>query len=50
MNIFKKDRHIPGILLLRPKAYYQKIIDTLELIFLASVPEDFRDQIAYIPY
>ncbi|RKU20107.1 hypothetical protein C6501_00520 [Candidatus Poribacteria bacterium] len=46
----KKGRHIPGILLLRPRVSYQQIIDTLELICLASVPEDFRDQITYIPY
>ena len=46
----QKGRHIPGILLLRPRASYQQIIDTLELICLASVPEDFRDQITYIPY
>lgn len=46
----QKGKHIPGILLLRPRASYQQIIDTLELICLASVPEDFRDQITYIPY
>ena len=46
----QKGRHIPGILLLRPRASYQQIIDTLDLICMASVPEDFRDQITYIPY
>ena len=46
----QKDRHILGILLLRPRASYQQIIDTLELICLTSVPEDFQDQITYIPY
>ena len=46
----QKGRHIPGILLLRPRASYKQIIDTLELICLASVPEDFQDQIKYIPY
>ena len=46
----QKGRHIPGILLLRPRASYKQIIDTLELICLASVPEDFQDQIRYIPY
>ncbi len=43
-------RHIPGILLLRPRVSYREIIDTLELICLASIPEDFQDQITYIPY
>ena len=46
----QKSGHIPGILLLRPRASYRQIIDTLELIYLASVPEDLQDQITHIPY
>lgn len=42
--------HIPGILLLRQQVSYKQIIDTLELIWLANVPEDFQDQIKYIPF
>lgn len=46
----QEDRHIPGILLLRPRFSYREIIDTLELILFASVPEDFQDQVVYIPF
>ena len=46
----KIGQHIPSILLLRPNVSYQQIIETLELICLASVPEDFQDQIKYIPF
>ena len=46
----QKDRHIPGILLLRPRVFYGQLIDTLELIWYASVPEDFQDQVTYIPF
>ena len=46
----QKGRHIPGILLLRPRVSYRQIIDTLELIWIANVPEDFQDQIKYIPF
>lgn len=42
--------HIPGILLLRPSFSFSQIIDALELILLASVPEDTQDQIVYIPF
>ena len=45
----QKGGHIPGILLLRPGFSYQQIIDTLELIWFASTPEDLRDQLLYIP-
>ncbi|MCY3626159.1 MAG: DUF5615 family PIN-like protein [Gammaproteobacteria bacterium] len=46
----QKGGHIPGVLLLRPRFPYREIIDTLELILFASVPEDFRDQVVYIPF
>ena len=46
----QKGGHIPGVLLLRPRFSYREIIDTLELILFASVPEDFRDQVVYIPF
>lgn len=42
--------HIPGILLLRPNSSYRQIIDTLELIWLVGIPEDFRDQLIHIPF
>ena len=45
----QKGRHIPGILLLRPRVSYRQIIDTLELIWIANVPEDFQDQIMVKP-
>lgn len=46
----QKGRHIPGILILRPGFSYRQIIDTLELILLAGVPEDTRDQLVHIPF
>lgn len=46
----QKGGHIPGVLLLRPRFSYREIIDTLELILFASAPEDFRDQVVYIPF
>ena len=46
----RKGGHIPGVLLLRPGFSYREIIDTIELILFASVPEDFRDQVVYIPF
>ena len=46
----QEDRHIPGILLLRPRFSYREIIDTLELILLAGVTEDLRDRVVYIPF
>ncbi|MYK17497.1 hypothetical protein F4055_04905 [Candidatus Poribacteria bacterium] len=46
----QEGRHIPGILLLRPRFSYREIIDTLELILFAGVPEDLRDRVVYIPF
>ena len=46
----QKGGHIPGILLLRPGSSYKQIIDTLEFILLAGVPEDIRDQLVHIPF
>jgi len=42
-------RHIPGILLLRPKASIGDIIDELLLIWGAAYPDEYRDRITYIP-
>jgi predicted nuclease of predicted toxin-antitoxin system len=41
--------HVPGILTLRPNFSYGQIIDELELIWFAGVPEDFQDQLRHIP-
>ena len=41
--------HVPGILTLRPNSSYRDIIETLELIWFAGVPEDFQDQLRHIP-
>ena len=43
-------RHIPGILLLRPRSSYRQIIDVLELIWLAGIPTDFHDRLTHIPF
>lgn len=44
-----QNRHIPGILVLRPKASFGKILD--DLIFIAEVDEndEFCDRIVHIP-
>ena len=42
--------HIPGILILRPHFSYGQIIETLELIWFADEPEEFQDQLEYIPF
>ncbi|MDE0186123.1 MAG: DUF5615 family PIN-like protein [Candidatus Poribacteria bacterium] len=46
----QKGRHIPGILLLRPRSSYRQIIDVLELIWLAGIPTDFHDRLTHIPF
>ena len=46
----QKGGYIPGILLLRPSTSYRQIIDTLELIWFASTPEDLQDRLTYIPF
>ena len=46
----QKGGHVPGILLLRRGYDYGEIILTLQLIWGASAPEDFQDQITRIPY
>ena len=46
----QKGGHVPGILLLRHSYDYGEIILTLQLIWGASAPEDFQDQITRIPY
>lgn len=42
-------RHSPGVLLLRPNWVLQRVIETLTVIVTAGVPDDFRDQVQYIP-
>ena len=43
-------RHVPGIFILRPRASIGQIIDELLLIWKASVKEEYRDRIVYIPF
>jgi hypothetical protein len=42
-------RHVPGIFILRPKATIGEVVDDLLLIAGASRPEEYQDQIGYIP-
>ena len=42
--------HVPGILTLRPRFSSGQIIKTLELIWSVGEPEDFQDQLEYIPF
>ena len=43
-------RHVPGILVMRPSADMGGIIDALLLLYGASLPDEFRDRIEYIPF
>ena len=43
-------RHVPGILILRRGYTYGRILETLELIWFAGVPEGFQDRIVHIPF
>jgi len=41
--------HIPGIFVLRPVSGIGEIIDELILIWEASFPDEYQDQIRYLP-
>lgn len=42
--------HVPGIFTLRPRAPVGQIIDALLLIWGASQPGEYTDQVVYIPF
>lgn len=42
-------RHVPGIFVLRPDLSMGETIDELVLSWEASLPNEFRDQIRYLP-
>jgi hypothetical protein len=42
-------RHSPGLLLLAPGSRLQAVVNMLEVIAHAGSPDDFLDQIYYIP-
>lgn len=44
-----EDRHVPGILVLRPHASIGEVIDDLIIIAIAAFEDEYRDRIAYIP-
>lgn len=45
-----KRGHIPGIFIIRKHAHMGKLIEDLLAIWGASQPEEFRDQIVYLPF
>lgn len=45
-----KGKHVPGILLIRKETLIGKLIEDLLLIWGASELEEYRDQIAYLPF
>ena len=45
-----KKRHVPGILIIRKGILMGKLIEDLLLIWGASEPEEYRDQIVYLPF
>jgi hypothetical protein len=41
--------HIPGILVVPRRLALGRVIDQLHLIWLASLPGEYQDQIVYLP-
>ena len=41
--------HIPGIFILRPKASLGEVLDDLLLIWEVATPDEYQDQLVYIP-
>lgn len=48
-NHLAAGRHVPGILLMKRRASFGEMIDDLILIWEASLPGEYRDQIRYLP-
>jgi len=46
----EKGKHVPGILLIRKEVIMGKLIEDLLLIWRASEPEEYKDQIVYLPF
>ena len=44
-----QERHVPGIVQLPRRMNVGAILDDLLLIASASLPDEFRDQIVYLP-
>ncbi len=42
-------RHVPGIFIVEPERNTDELADTLSLIEGAALPEEYRDQIRYLP-
>jgi hypothetical protein len=49
-NHLAAGRHVPGILEIRPKANIGDVLNTLEDIAVASIEDEYRDRIEYIPF
>jgi len=47
-NHLMTGRHVPGILVLPRQARLGRILDALQLIWGASLPDEYRDRIAYV--
>jgi hypothetical protein len=41
--------HVPGIFVLRPELSMGEMIDELVLIWEATLPNEYQDQIRYLP-
>ncbi len=41
--------HVPGILIISPRLALRVILDNLHLIWGAGFPNEFKDQIVYLP-
>jgi hypothetical protein len=46
----QRQRHVPGILILRPGADFGRIVDDLVLIAEAGLEAELADLIRYVPY
>ena len=49
VNHLASGKHMPGILILRPKTTVKVILEDLILIAELSNTDEFRDQIVHIP-
>lgn len=48
-NHLAAGRRVPGILILKRQANFGEMIDDLILIWEASLPGEYQDQIRYLP-
>jgi hypothetical protein len=48
-NHVARGGHVQGIFVVTPDYYIRELAEQIELIIGASLPDEFRDQIRYLP-